>query len=382
MNAIPVDLLIRRDLPAARDGDHAAYGRIVGACQNTITAIALSIVRDVPTSEDIAQDAFLSAWQHLRRLQNPDSFLPWLRQITRNLARDHLRAKARAPHPVDDMDAAIQAAADPAPSPVHALIDAERQAAAADLISALPSESRETLLLFYREGQSSQQVATLLGLSDAAVRKRLSRARQALRDDLLARFGEFAHSSAPAAGFASIVTTALILASPPAAAGSVLGTTMGVAGAKTVGKLSLGAVGTMGLAFGAAAAAVWWELRRQLRGAIDDAERRALKRSAVISLVATAAYACVLWRSHEGGHAGGISLIVGTLVFMAVVFWQSAVVQPRAKARRHAFEARIDPVGAAKRRRRERWECWLGLAVGTIGGLGGLFVGLKTSGLL
>ena len=61
--------------------------------------------------------------------------------------------------------------ADPAPSPMHALIDEERLHAATELISALPAESRETLLLFYREGQSSQQVALLLGLSDAAVRK-------------------------------------------------------------------------------------------------------------------------------------------------------------------------------------------------------------------
>ena len=87
-----IDALIDRELPAARSGDRAAYGRIVAGCQNTVTAIALAITRDVPASEDIAQDAFLSAWQHIRRLQNPASFLPWLRQITRNLARDHLRA--------------------------------------------------------------------------------------------------------------------------------------------------------------------------------------------------------------------------------------------------------------------------------------------------
>ena len=126
-----IDQLIRLELPAARDGDRAAYGRIVAACQNTVTAIALAIVRDVPSSEDIAQDAFLSAWQHLRRLHNADSFLPWLRQITRNLARDHLRANKRAPFRVDfasgdRVEAAIASAADPAPSPADALIDVER----------------------------------------------------------------------------------------------------------------------------------------------------------------------------------------------------------------------------------------------------------------
>ena len=82
-----------------------------------VAAIALAIVRDVPASEDIAQEAFLSAWQNLRRLQNPASFLPWLRQITRNLARDHLRARRRLPREADDADAAIEAAADPRPDP-------------------------------------------------------------------------------------------------------------------------------------------------------------------------------------------------------------------------------------------------------------------------
>lgn len=378
MNAIPVDLLIRRDLPAARDGDHAAYGRIVGACQNTITAIALSIVRDVQASEDIAQDAFLSAWQHLRRLQNPDSFLPWLRQITRNLARDHLRAKARAPHPVDDMDAAIQAAADPARSPMHALIDAERQAAAVDLISALPNESRETLLLFHREGQSSQQVATLLGLSDAAVRKRLSRARQALREDLLARFGEFAQSSAPAVGFAAVVTSALVVAAPPAAAATMLGASAGV-GAKSIGQVLLGGLGGIGFGLLAAVASIHWGWRKQMREAMDAEERRALTRSAIVNTGAIGGYLVSMLLTTTWTR-GWLFATLATCAFMGIVFWQTGVVQPRAKARRYALEARLDPEGAARRRRRERLQCRFGLIVGSLGGFGGLLAGLVASG--
>ena len=372
-----IDLLIRRDLPAARTGDHAAFGRIVAACQNTVTAIALAITRDVPSSEDIAQDAFLSAWQHLRRLHNPDSFLPWLRQITRNLARDHLRAKLRAPHPVDDMETAIAAAADPAPSPLHALIDAEQHAAASDVISALPEESRETLLLFYREGQSSKQVALLLGLSDAAVRKRLSRARQAVRDDLLARFADFAKDSAPAAAFATVVTSALVVASPPAAAATVLGA--GTVGAKTIGQLLLGAAGSMGIAFAAAFASIAWGLRKQLREAMDAQERRDLIRSAIVNVLAIIGFlACILWTA--ASTHGWLVPTLATTAFMAVVFWQSAVVQPRAMARRHAMEARLDPVGAARRRRRERLLCRIGMIVGALGGIGGLVGGLVMSG--
>lgn len=239
-----IDALILRELPAARDGDAAAYGRIVSACQNTVTAVALAITRDVAASEDIAQDAFFNAWQRLDSLHSPDSFLPWLRQIARNLARDHLRRYRDQPLDGANAELVLAVAADPGPQPMEHVLDGEREATAAELIAALPEDSRETLLLFYREGQSSQQVATLLGITDAAVRKRLSRARQQIRDDLLSRFGEFARSSAPSAAFTAAVITGLGVATKPAAA--MAATTIG-AGAVGGGMASKGLMSILGL---------------------------------------------------------------------------------------------------------------------------------------
>ena len=241
MNAIamPIDALIQQELPAARSGDHGAYGRIVAACQNTVTAVALAITRDVATSEDIAQEAFISAWQQLERLNSPDSFLPWLRQITRNLARDHLRANRNRPLDGPNAELVMAMAADPGAQPMQQMLEDEREHAAFELISSLPDDSREALLLFYREGQSSQQVAMLLGISDAAARKRLSRARQLVRDDMLKRFGDFARSSAPSAAFTAAVITALSIASKPAAA----------AGAALIGTAAVGGtIASKGLA--------------------------------------------------------------------------------------------------------------------------------------
>ncbi len=381
MNTIhAIDALIGTELPAARGGDRAAYGRIVAACQNTVTAVALAITRDVPASEDIAQEAFLSAWQHLKRLQNPSSFLPWLRQITRNLARDHLRANRHRPLDGEGADIAIELAADPSPSPMQQLVEDEREHAAAELISALPEESREVLLLFYREGQSSQQVALLLGLSDAAVRKRLSRARQSLREDLLARFGEFAAGSAPGVAFTGIIATALTMASPPAAATGILGIAA-VGGAKTLGKVALGAGGSIAIGLIGAFAGIWLGLRRQLKGAIDEQERQALIRSAAINGAASVLFLVAmlaLTRFSEGW----VPTVLAMLAFIAVIFYQSLVVQPRILQRRHAMEAARDPVLAAKMRRRERIQCWLGTTIGFVCGFGGLIAGLIASGRL
>lgn len=250
MNALALDLMLQTELPAATRGSQEAYGRIVHACQNTVTAIALAITRDVQASEDIAQEAFLKAWQQLDRLKNTASFLPWLRQITRNLARDWLRAQHGRPMSGEVAEIAIGMAADPDPTPAERLLQTEEEVVAADIISSLPEDSREALLLFYREGQSSQQVAELLGLSDAAVRKRLSRARALVREELLQRFGEFARSTAPTAAFTMIVLGGLVGAMPAASAATVIGS--GVLGTGLLGKLGTGGLTTGGVTGGVA----------------------------------------------------------------------------------------------------------------------------------
>ncbi|MGV8960650.1 MAG: RNA polymerase sigma factor [Stenotrophomonas sp.] len=250
MTALPLESMLQAELPAASGGCPQSYGRIVVACQNTVTAIALAITRDVQASEDIAQEAFIKAWQQLTQLHNHASFLPWLRQITRNLARDWLRANRGRPLSGEAAEIAIGMAADPSPNAAEHLLRGEEERAAAELISALPEESREILLLYYREGQRSRQVAALLGLSDAAVRKRLSRARATVRAEMLRRFGEFARSSAPGSAFAAVVSSLLMVAAPGTASAVMIGSSAGVAGA---GKLGAGGLGVSSASGGAAA---------------------------------------------------------------------------------------------------------------------------------
>ncbi|KRG39953.1 RNA polymerase subunit sigma-70 [Stenotrophomonas pictorum JCM 9942] len=250
MTTAQLEATLQRDLPAARNGCTQSYGRIVAVCQNTVTAIALAITRDVHASEDIAQEAFIKAWQQLNQLSNTSSFLPWLRQITRNLARDWLRANRNRPLSGEAAEIAIGMAADPSPNGADVLMRVEEELAAAEIISALPEDSRETLLLFYREGQSSQQVALLLGLSDAAVRKRLSRARASVRGEMLRRFGEFARASAPGTAFAAVVSSAVMLAAPGTASAIAIGSMAGA------GKLGAGGLGANTVSGGAAGGSI------------------------------------------------------------------------------------------------------------------------------
>lgn len=343
MNAEAIESMLHRELPAAASGDSHAYGRIVVGCQNTVTAIALAITRDVPASEDIAQEAFLKAWQQLDRLKNATSFLPWLRQITRNLARDHLRANRNRPLSGDSAELAIGMAADPAPTPSERLLLTEEERVAIDIISALPEESRETLLLYYREGQSSQQVASLLGLSDAAVRKRLSRARASVREEMLTRFGAFARSSAPGVAFALAVSSALMVTAPAASAAALLGA--GALGSG-LGKLGAGGLGGStvngGVAFGALGTAFggqWHLFAPALIGGMlgtylgglcllrfaETAEERRRIRAFVFMNTATAAIFCLGLLMLVAFSATTLPVMLYALAGMAVINYQCLV---------------------------------------------------------
>lgn len=376
MSTEVLETLIHAHLPAAARGDRDAYGRIVTGCQSTVTSIALAIVRDVPASEDIAQEAFLSAWQNLRKLHNPGSFLPWLRQITRNLARDHLRAQYHRAHPGGDVEALIASVADPHPGPAEHLADAQDHAIAAAVIDSLPEESREVLLLYYREGQSSRQVAGLLGLQDAAVRKRLSRARERVREELLQRLGEFAKSTAPGAGFTAAVAAMLMVGAPPAAAATAFGAgALGAAqGAAKIGAGALGGAfaGIVGGLWG-----VWFGVRHLLRDPFDRREKRQVIAYAVFTSLITIGFSLgIVALARTPGWIPHLALSVG---FMLAITWSCGSWLPRIVARRTAQEIASDPTAAARHERARRRSRII-VAAALVMATGGLVLGLWASG--
>src|SRR5690242_7048347 len=111
---------------AAQRGDLAAYTRLVDAYRNLVCSVSLPIVRDVDASQEVAQEVFLAAWLSLPRLRNPDSFLPWLRQLTRNRARHFARTRRRFWRRYPSLsDEALATAPDPAAAPSDDLQRAE-----------------------------------------------------------------------------------------------------------------------------------------------------------------------------------------------------------------------------------------------------------------
>lgn len=406
VNAEALAALIEKQLPAASSGDRAAFGRIVSGCQNGITAIALAITRDVPASQDIAQDAFLSAWSHLPKLRNQSSFLPWLRQITRNLAHDHLRRKYSEKRIDGDMDDILAVVADPTPDHPERLSRQQEETVIAELIDDLPEDTREILLIYYREGQSSKQVASLLGMQDAAVRKRLSRARQSLHSDLLARLGDFAKATAPSAAFTAIVVGSLAFSQSAAAAG--IAGVAGAAAGSSLGKFSM-AIGAIGKGLGKSAlgsaligkgasrlligvaggvvfaviagiAGVLFGVRKHWITAIDEQEKRDLAWFAAVGILTVFVFTALMVAS-----AMVESVYLPTLSFVGLMLAIGAMNLtwlPRILARRHAREHSADALRAARERVAEKRMAWAGMLIGIVLGGSGLVIGMASSGLM
>jgi RNA polymerase sigma factor (sigma-70 family) len=203
----------------AQKGNQKAFSELVKATQNATTAIALSIVKDIDASEDVAQQAYIKVWQQLPTLKNNQSFLPWLRQITRYTAFNYIRDnKTQERVSGDQSDAIIDALESDLVEGEQSLGQAQLKLELANFVEALPDESRELILLYYREEQSTQQVASLLELSEVNVRQKLSRARKQLKAEWLAKHGKLVLSTAPGLGFTVLIANLVSATSPVAAA--------------------------------------------------------------------------------------------------------------------------------------------------------------------
>ncbi len=215
--------LVAQSLSGSRD----AFAHIVARYQSLVCSIGYSATGNLNRSEDLAQETFLSAWKQLRDLRDPASLRAWLCGIARNSANNAQRRDSREPaHAAETIEATFDAPA-VEPLPHEQAINAEEQAILWRAIAHIPQTYREPLVLFYREQQSIEAVGAALGLSEDAVKQRLSRGRKLLQDQI-ANFVEGALArSAPGAAFTLAVVAAL-----PAMTTSATAAVIGATGAK------------------------------------------------------------------------------------------------------------------------------------------------------
>lgn len=163
-------------------GNRAAFDGLVARHGERALRLALRILGDAAEAEEVAQEAFLRAWQAAAGFDPTRArFGTWLHRIVVNLAID--RTRRRPPYPAAGLDAATELA-DPGPGPEAAAAVAEARAALAIALAGLPPRQRAAIALAYEQELSGAEAAAALSISERALEGLLRRARLLLRSRL------------------------------------------------------------------------------------------------------------------------------------------------------------------------------------------------------
>lgn len=162
----------------ARIGSTEAFEVLVYRYRERIYRVALRMVGDAHSAEDVAQDALVSAWQGLARFRGESEFSTWLHRIVLNSALNHInRRRLHA-------DLTGGEPLDPAEQPERVVEVGHQEQALRAAVNALPFDQRAPLVLYQFEGHSYEQTAEILQVSEATVRGRIYRARRALVESM------------------------------------------------------------------------------------------------------------------------------------------------------------------------------------------------------
>jgi RNA polymerase sigma-70 factor (sigma-E family) len=140
-----------------------------------LVRLAVLLVDDVASAEDVVQDAFVALHRRSGSLREPDAALAYLRASVVNLSRSVLRRRHVARKHLRVAEPEATAPAD------HDVLLRDEHRAALAAVRALPRHQREVLVLRYWSGLSEREIAAALGISAGAVKSAASRGLAALQ---------------------------------------------------------------------------------------------------------------------------------------------------------------------------------------------------------
>lgn len=177
MNEASALVLKARDSKATLAERQAAFCDLVRMFQDMAYACGYAVLGDFGLAEDAAQEAFISAWQKLGQLRQPEAFPGWLRRIVLNEC-NHLTRGARLPTISLDEGLGLHGLH---PDPQASFEKDELTSAAFAAIKKLSLNERMVVILFYVQEQSQKDISAFLNVPMTTVAKRLYSARARLR---------------------------------------------------------------------------------------------------------------------------------------------------------------------------------------------------------
>lgn len=166
------DMLVRR----AAKGDLQAFEQLYRQTAGRTYAVCLRMTGDPVYAEDLAQEAYIRAWENLGKFRNDSAFETWLYQITVNLVIGSVRQVAR--RELREIRAQQNAGGEARSTSTGTRMDIE------SAIQELPDGAREVFVLHDVEGHKHPEIAQKVNIAEGTSKAQLHRARRLLRERL------------------------------------------------------------------------------------------------------------------------------------------------------------------------------------------------------
>jgi RNA polymerase sigma-70 factor (ECF subfamily) len=193
MTGIKIEL----SLKALQAGDQAEFSRFVDAYSGPIYRLALKMLGDPSDAEDVLQNTFMKAFEHLKEFEGRSSLSTWIYRIAANEALMLIRKRRpevdltdTLPDEEDDHDYSPIQFVDWCCLPEEEYLSAESRQALDLAVQHLPETLRIVFILRDIQGLSILETSQALSLSETAVKTRLLRARLRLREELSTYFDQ------------------------------------------------------------------------------------------------------------------------------------------------------------------------------------------------
>jgi RNA polymerase sigma-70 factor (ECF subfamily) len=159
-------------------GDAEAYGDLVERYRNAAYGLAYHLLGDFGEAKDATQEALIRAFHRLADLRDPARFGPWLRQIVASTCAYCRRKLTRRQQTQLRSFGGDDVLADPH----RALVANELKCSVSEMVGRLSESNRLAFIMYYIDGLSHSEIGEFLGVSADAVKMRVHRARQQLRE--------------------------------------------------------------------------------------------------------------------------------------------------------------------------------------------------------
>jgi RNA polymerase sigma factor (sigma-70 family) len=168
----------------ARSGDKQAFGELLQRYQAMAMSIARSMLGQEEVARELVQEAFLAAYLSLRQLREDTRFKSWLYSIVLNVCRSYIRSQKGTTYSLEALLGGTRgdalACSDAWIDPQEVVEERELHQLVLNAVQSLSPKERIATLLFYYEQFSIHEIATLLDISETAVKSRLFQARKRL----------------------------------------------------------------------------------------------------------------------------------------------------------------------------------------------------------